>query len=327
MQETHKIAIFFDGTWNTVDYPEKQTNVKKMKDCIIQRCQKENILYITDLHYMEGPGTRPGKSIIGGAFAGDLDKIINDTCIWVSQKYCQYQKTKNFPEIYIFGFSRGAYLAHIFSWYLNDIGITNKLAIIPKLTKYFMEKNVKGLNALFANNTDCTRYYPVVRMLGLWDRVTAPFDKFSGYNDYNSPPIVKQVYHAMALDEKRMFFPVLKYRENTSVIHQRWFSGVHSDIGGGYNDSTLSDIALNWMIEMAINEELLIKDKAELAVCISTKDFINIEKHDESGKQNYPRKYEGEDVDDSVYSRMGQDSSYVPLATNFSGEKHDSFIS
>ena len=34
-------------------------------------------------------------------------------------------------------------------------------------------------------------------------------------------------------------------------LKQVWFTGVHSDVGGGYSDTSLSDIALLWMAERA----------------------------------------------------------------------------
>lgn len=317
MKEIHKIAVFFDGTWNTVDYPDKISNVKKLKDYTVKRYQEEDELFITDLHYMEGPGTRPGTGVWGGAFAGDLDKIICDAYIWLTQKYHLYHQAGHTSEIYIFGFSRGAYLAHIFSWLLNDVGVTSNFSLIPQITKLYMTKDEKTIASLMTGGTGCVKHVPTVRMLGLWDMVTAPLDSFSGYHDGNLAPVVKQVYHAMALDEKRIFFPVLKYHEKIPAIHQRWFSGVHSDIGGGYEDSTLSDIALNWMMEMAINEDLILKDITASAEQQSSEDFVNMEKHDEAGSQNNPRKYNFESIDDSVFRRMAHDSSYAPYAVNF----------
>jgi hypothetical protein len=53
-----------------------------------------------------------------------------------------------------------------------------------------------------------------------------------------------------SIDEKRKFFPVLKWNAEARVT-QVWFPGVHSDVGGGHEESGLSDIALKWMIERA----------------------------------------------------------------------------
>jgi hypothetical protein len=71
---------------------------------------------------------------------------------------------------------------------------------------------------------------------------------------------VKFARHAMAIDEMRASFtPTLwtddqdhpVYNDPTNRVKQVWFAGVHSDVGGGYGATGLSDIALNWMIEEA----------------------------------------------------------------------------
>ena len=71
--------------------------------------------------------------------------------------------------------------------------------------------------------------------------------------------------HALALDENRADFDRVRWGEPHSTRAERdrlgnktfeqvWFAGNHSDVGGGYseNESRLSDIALEWMINAAI---------------------------------------------------------------------------
>lgn len=82
---------------------------------------------------------------------------------------------------------------------------------------------------------------------------------------------VHHVFHALSLDDDRewVFTPQLmtrRYlfngctpkRENPILdganfrkghLHEVWFAGAHSDVGGGYADSLLSGTGLNWMIE------------------------------------------------------------------------------
>jgi uncharacterized protein (DUF2235 family) len=85
------------------------------------------------------------------------------------------------------------------------------------------------------------------------------------YTEHN--PSVRIFRHALALDERRRMFRVAKwaqpqnhvpnrFRPEEKVdqdIEQRWFAGVHSDIGGGYreDESGLSKIPLIWMVEEA----------------------------------------------------------------------------
>ena len=73
--------------------------------------------------------------------------------------------------------------------------------------------------------------------------------------DTRLSPQIKHAYHALAIDEKRgPFKPALWTGSINSdqTVEQVWFSGVHSDIGGGYANTGLSDIALKWMIHKSI---------------------------------------------------------------------------
>ncbi len=65
---------------------------------------------------------------------------------------------------------------------------------------------------------------------------------------------VKYAYHALALDEKRAPFQPDMWTgtlQDDQYMEQCWFAGAHSDIGGGYAECGLSDIALQWMVGKA----------------------------------------------------------------------------
>lgn len=74
---------------------------------------------------------------------------------------------------------------------------------------------------------------------------------------------VRFARHALAIDETRADFPRVQwgFKKSNHVpvpgepefLQQIWFAGNHSDIGGSYpeEESRLSDIALQWMLEQA----------------------------------------------------------------------------
>lgn len=81
------------------------------------------------------------------------------------------------------------------------------------------------------------------------------------FNNTRLSPSVAYGYHALALDEERMPFKPTLWQTPSHVdlapgaakdrhidMEQCWFSGVHSDIGGGMKNAYLSDITLAWMI-------------------------------------------------------------------------------
>jgi uncharacterized protein (DUF2235 family) len=130
-------------------------------------------------------------------------------------------------EVDIIGFSRGAALAISFA---NDIA--KKL---PRVS---------------------------IRFIGVWDVVGqfgAPGEHFQAGHDLDFPPNVGHCFHAMALDESRLFFPLTrlgKGRNTSPKLQEVWFRGVHSDIGGGNGNRGLNWIALNWMYEAAVRSGL-----------------------------------------------------------------------
>src|SRR5712691_7323503 len=118
-----------------------------------------------------------------------------------------------------------------------------------------------------------------VRLVGVWDTVGAlgiPDElfipalrkvdkaidaKLFGFLDTDLSPGVEAAYHAVAIDEHRKpFLPTLwtdasgaapRVNAAGSNVEQVWFTGAHSNVGGGYADSGLSDIALKWMVDRA----------------------------------------------------------------------------
>lgn len=66
-------------------------------------------------------------------------------------------------------------------------------------------------------------------------------------------PIIENAFQALGLDEKRKpysptIWEVPDGQENPKVLKQCWFPGVHSDIGGGYDDQELGNLTLAWML-------------------------------------------------------------------------------
>lgn len=93
---------------------------------------------------------------------------------------------------------------------------------------------------------------PFPRLNGLIDRIPGLHHSF---HDLRLPN-VKHAFHALALDERRRaFWPELW---DDPYARQVWFTGVHTDIGGGYLERGLSDITLSWMLRMGHAAGLLL---------------------------------------------------------------------
>jgi uncharacterized protein (DUF2235 family) len=111
-----------------------------------------------------------------------------------------------------------------------------------------------------------------IRFIGLFDVVGEfglPGEHVNAGHRLNMPPNAHNVFHAMALDETRLFFPLTRLSGSgptTGVLLQEvWFRGVHSDVGGGNNNPSLNPIALNWLFQNAKRCGLPIRESDVLA--------------------------------------------------------------
>ena len=242
------IVFLFDGTSKTADQEDEgflsPTNVKKFKDAIA--CKDNN----PKIYYAAGVGTRINEDISGAVWGSGISDRLQEAYRFITHEINSIT-IKEPLKIYILGFSRGAYIARVFSWLLYRCGIPDNASDCENRYKMFDNKEYDKLNKL-----DNTFPELKIEMLGVWDTVKTAI--YRNHNDEELSPVVNAGYHAMSIDEKREKFPVLKWK-NESRVKQIWFAGVHSDVGGGYKEAGLSDIALQWMLYNAIDHGLNIR--------------------------------------------------------------------
>lgn len=301
-----KLVVCFDGTWNEAS---TRTNVWKLKQDIDCSAGAN-----TQATYVEGIGTVTGDELLSGLFAADFPRPLGLGYRWLTKKMLNAPEGET-VDVYLFGFSRGAYLAHTFSWLLHEVGVPRRFANAIPLAEAYANKDKKAIEKL---KKDGVLPSPKIEMLGLWDAVTSPHDSFKGYHDRARAPNVKWIYHAIATDERRKLFGAMQY-ESAPRIVQTWFSGVHMDVGGGYpeDECELSDITLNWMKRHAIRRGLQflspVEDRPRQYVLSSFKKIHNEESAYDPIKE---RVYQiGELIDRSVRDRVKTQSGYFPRLT------------
>ena len=264
------LIVCCDGTWNSPDNEDDgvlaPTNVFKLFNAVDLEAD------ITQLtRYQAGVGTGGAiDKLVGGALGFGLGEDIRDCYQWLSLKY---QPGDN---IYLFGFSRGAFTARSLAGMIGRFGIldpSNIKDLEAKVKKVYRDgyRNQKPLTDInfYASSNQ-------VKFVGVWDTVGSLgipndkvllnlFDNASRYkfHDTKLGSHIEFARHAVAIDEKRgSFTPTLwDVKTNTDKIKQVWFPGVHSDVGGGYKESGLSDCALKWMIDEAKNKGIIFQDK------------------------------------------------------------------
>ena len=70
------------------------------------------------------------------------------------------------------------------------------------------------------------------------------------------PQCVKTGFHALAIDEARESFSPTLWNEKEltkdQYVEQVWFSGVHSNLGGGYPKDSMAQVSLEWMVDRLV---------------------------------------------------------------------------
>jgi uncharacterized protein (DUF2235 family) len=270
----NSIVICCDGTWDSADQKEVNgelcvSNVLKIA-CRLQKKKKDGSLQI--VYYDQGVGSSGDlfDRIGGGAFGDGLVANINDAYRFLIANY------EPGDSIFIFGFSRGAFTARSIGGMIRHCGILRRDAV-----RQYPEAKALYLSGVKSDAPEAVKFrtdYAIetttpIQCLGVWDTVGAlgvPLEIFRGFNqqkfkflDTDLNPVVKFGFHALAIDEHRKpFLPTLWVTkpDPEQTIKQVWFAGAHSDVGGGYPEGGLSDIALDWMMDSAKTAGLEVDD-------------------------------------------------------------------
>lgn len=268
-----RIAVFADGTWNKMDHTEKITNVVRLYEATPSDAARGQITY-----YDSGVGTHWYDRLRGGAFGIGLSQNIKDCYDFIVQKWSGYD-----DEIFLFGFSRGAYTVRSLAGLMNFVGIVRdpgdsraRAELIDAAYDFYRDarsiaprdggrvdtRRKAEYDAFVAVNTRDRERRAPIKFIGVWDTVGALGIPQSWINEKLNPfqhefhdtalgSNVEHAYHAVSIDEKRKAFQPTLWDEDPRAT-QIYFAGVHSDVGGGYQDDhQLAYIALHWMAKHA----------------------------------------------------------------------------
>lgn len=265
-----RLIICCDGTWQELDskYP---TNVIKIAQAI-QPVGDDNIHQL--VYYSEGIGTRGlVDKLGGGAFGWGIDKDILDAYRFLCFNY------QASDQIYLFGFSRGAYTVRSLAGLIYNVGLLKPQYIRKTPDAYDLYRqrsqetspsspSAKILRQQYSQEVDIT-------LLGCWDTVGSlgipdqipffPLDDISNkkyrFHDTQINRRIQSARHAVAIDEKRKVFFVTPMHKSEGTdkqdLKQIWFPGTHGCVGGGAKENRqLSDSALKWMMDEAQKQGL-----------------------------------------------------------------------
>ncbi|MGB5201118.1 MAG: DUF2235 domain-containing protein, partial [Sedimenticolaceae bacterium] len=209
---------------------------------------------------------------VGGGWGSGFEVNIEEAYTFLADNYTEGD------EIFIFGFSRGAAQARslcgLIEWF-GGFPTKNDVYYVPRIVTRYLRAQGKPesptlweeLNqrrqARGSQPLDAIQKANIV-FLGVWDTVLAlgsrllagggTTRKEKKFHTRAAPPKkVMHVRHALAIDESRHDFQPEVFDGGTShpSLQQRWFAGVHSDVGGGLQWDGLANCALRWMTQEA----------------------------------------------------------------------------
>ena len=278
-----RIVICCDGTWNTPHQPNP-TNVIKFARAVLPTGADDMAQVV---FYDPGVGTESGwwDKIRGGVLGKGLDKNIEDAYRFLALNY------EPDDQIYLLGFSRGAYTARSLAGMLHNCGLLRKIHLDQYLTAFKLYQSRGGHPKSLEAKEFRQRFSQeaAIKFIGVWDTVGAMGIPVGGFgfakNRYQFHDVklsrdVQNAFHAVSIDEKRKAFKPALWMSNdpegtpssgtgnqevdpseggddpevkslTERVEQVWFAGYHSDVGGGSDDHKLSDHAFTWLQEKA----------------------------------------------------------------------------
>ena len=255
-----RIVVCCDGTWNNDDLQTNDTNVSILARSIHASQQTGGILQI--VLYLRGVGTTGLKLeiLIEGATGIGVDDNIRSAYQFIAQNYIPGD------QIYLFGFSRGAFTSRSLAGLITACGILKRqsLGALPDAWKYYRSDKPHSPETFESNYSVHCHIDVEMTFLGVWDTVGSlgiPSNlladsnkKKFAFHDTSPSPLVKRAVQALAIDEHRHNFAPTFWTGSVPPncsIEQVWFAGAHADVGGGYKTRGLADIPLVWMAKQA----------------------------------------------------------------------------
>jgi T6SS, Phospholipase effector Tle1-like, catalytic domain len=263
-----RLVICCDGTWN---WPEskRETNVVRMVRALLP--DHNGVPQI--IHYHEGVGTGNflDRLVGGGAGVG----------LSASVKACYGFLADNYrpgDEIFLFGFSRGAFVVRSLAGMIGAVGMLRKdeMARFADVWNWYCLGRDNRPEAILQQLAPHRQREVDIECIGVWDTVGAlgiPGTRLCAqafeFHDTALGPHVRHAFQALAIDERRgnfqaaIWVPFDRMRRRRGaaaaatepehhgplqVLKQMWFPGVHSNVGGGYPQHGMSDATFLWML-------------------------------------------------------------------------------
>lgn len=257
-----RLICCLDGTWNSDRGDEPLTNVVKLHRAVAAKDARETVqksIYVPGI----ASGVNETVAFLKGAVGFEVSSRIREA---YHQIVADYEAG---DELYLFGFSRGAFEARSLGGFITLFGIARKDGAFSFDEAWQIYQQPAGSReAVVVAKLTAAAHHPVrIKCMGVWDTVGNLGNPFSAkgavghldeHHDIRLSDAIEVGLHALSIDEVRgPFRPTLwtlppgQEPAAHQHIEQVWFAGSHADVGGGYAESELSDIPLHWMARRA----------------------------------------------------------------------------
>ncbi len=276
-------VVCCDGTSNILGNQRDTNVVKLMRLC--EKSERQLVYYDPGVGSANTfPGVAWGERVKlrlqlleGLVFGGGIYENIAEAYTFLIRHY------RAGDRIWLFGFSRGAFTARAVSGIVNLFGIVRPSAetLLPTILRaYFADPDRRGAEGRYRDDIarDIREHFADdagrsarIHCIGVWDTVATVGGlrrrQISSDNTVEGKRF-DHIRHALAEGEYRAAYEPRLYRGvqgeppqfvvrqvdgrarecwQPSLV-QCWFPGAHSDVGGSYAESGLSDLALRWMV-------------------------------------------------------------------------------
>lgn len=313
-----RLIVACDGTWNDSNDLSKNgkiavpTNITRLSRAI-KAVSQDGVQQIVDYH--SGLGTEGTKfsRFLGGATGKGLAENVREAYSFLANNY------HHGDEIFLLGFSRGAFTARSIGGLIGEMGLLTKKGLhsLPEVYSDFQHRHDESYIPAYPDlpfprkpsasdpryaqeleRRGLTRLDIPIKVIGVWDTVGSlgipriGFLQRAGlqmrqsrattFYDTKLSHCVENAFQALALDEQRSSFSPAVWEKpegNRTTLRQVWFPGAHANVGGGYDDQQIANISLAWMM-------------SQLEPFLDMRDEYLFEQDEQNEK--YYRKTEGE---------------------------------
>lgn len=276
VSKTRNLVVCSDGTGN--EFGAKLSNVLKLYR-VAEKNDDQLVYYDPGIGTLSMPSAwrrlqQRARGVFGMMTGWGLDQNVLDAYGFLCRNY------RPGDNIYLFGFSRGAYTVRVIAGLIQLVGLLRPHQVNfagYALTAYKNASEASDFEIAWSFRRTVNGLHVPIRFMGVWDTVSSvivpgrtPLSKLKleelPYTTHN--PSVQTFRHAIAIDEFRRMFRVKRWDEPQDFIpnpfakvaktpaqdiKQVWFAGCHSDVGGGFSEdeSALSKFSLLWMLAQA----------------------------------------------------------------------------